>query len=68
VEVDAQRAAGRHRVARVDRQVEDREFDLVGIDKRRCQAGVRGDLETDCGPDRLMQQFFDAGHQAAEID
>src|SRR6516162_5867087 len=68
VQRDAQRASDRHGVPRVDRQVQDRELDLIGIDKCWCEAGVRRDLEADRRPYRPLQQVFNAGNQSPEID
>ena len=47
---DPQRAAARHRVAGIDRKVEDRELELVGIDPRRRQVRPDADLTSIVGP------------------
>ena len=63
-----QRAAGRHGVARVQRHVEQRQFQLVGIHQRCRQCVLKLGLQLDTGSQRTLQQFPHAGHQLRAID
>jgi len=47
--IDRQGAARRHRVARVDRQIEDRGLDLCRVDQRRPQIGAEIEADLDAG-------------------
>ena len=62
------RAAARHRVAGVDRQVEDRELELVGVDPRRRQVGRAGDIDLDRRPDRAGERSLIPLEQPADVD
>ena len=65
---DIDRAAVRHRVARVDREIEDRELELVGIDARRRQPFRQIEPQRDARPQRPLQQIDHALDQGAQID
>ena len=65
---DIDRAAVRHRVPRVDREIEDREFELVGIDPRRRQPFRNIEPQPDARPERSLQQVDHALQQDAQID
>jgi len=47
---DVDRTAIRHRVARVDGEIENRELELVGIDARRRQSFRQLEPQPDAGP------------------
>ena len=65
---DVDRAAVRHGVARVDREVEDGELELVGVDARRRQAFREIEPQRDARPERALQQIDHALDQAAQVD
>ncbi len=64
---DAHRAALGQRIAGVDRQVKDREFELIDVDLGRRQVRLTGDHETNFGPQRPPQQFRNVANQSGEI-
>ena len=66
--LDRQAAAVGHRVARVDREIEDRVFELVGIDRDLPQSAGEHGLDGDGLADRPAQQFRHALHQAVDVD
>ena len=65
--LDRQRADGRHRVARVDREVEDDQLDLGGIDHRRPEPRDQTPLQADMAAERTAQQAVHAGDNAIEV-
>ncbi len=65
--LDRERAAVRHGVARVDREVEQRVLELVGVAERRPQPSARLDLEVDRVADRAAQQVLHAGDQRVDV-
>ena len=67
-DLDLDRAAVRHRVARIDREVEDRELELVGIDPRRRQPFRNIQPQRDARPERALEQIAHALDQRAQID
>ena len=67
-DLDLDRAAVRHRVARVDREVEDRKLELVGVDPRRRQPFRNIQPQRDARPERALEQIAHALDQRAQID
>src|SRR2546423_1171436 len=65
---DLQRAAFGHRVPSVDSQIEDREFELIGVDQRWRQPGLGGNCQPNPSAQCVAQQLFNAGEEAAQID
>ena len=63
-QLDAQGAVAGYSVARVDRQIEDRELELVGVDLRRSEIGIFVDCEMGAVSQRPTKQVFDAGEEA----
>ena len=57
-----------HRVARVDREVEDRVFELVRIDVGRPGVGLEVDLDADALAERPVEQVGHAADQLAAVD
>ena len=66
--LDRQPAAVRHRVARVDREVEQHVLELVGIDARLPQAAGEHGLDRDVLAQGPAQQVRHAGHQSPDIE
>ena len=66
--LDLDRAAIRHRVARIDREIEDRQFELVGVDPRRRQSFRQIKPQRDARPQRALEQIAHALDQRAQID
>ena len=66
--LDGQAAAIGHRVAGVDGEVEDRVFELIGIDRDLPQAACEHGLDGDGLADRPAQQFRHALHQPVDVD
>src|SRR5713226_898803 len=64
----AHRAAFGHRIASIDRQIENGELDLIGIDMRRCQVWIGRDHQTNLRSQCSSQQHLDAGDQATEVE
>ena len=65
---DRQLAAIWHRVAGIDRQIEQRHFDLVRIGMRAGQQGVDVNRQPDARPACGCQQPCQIAHQHAQID
>ncbi|GJD69837.1 hypothetical protein MMMDOFMJ_2775 [Methylobacterium gnaphalii] len=65
--LDGDAAAIRHRVARVDAEVQQRVLELRGIDHHRPEAGRGHRLEGDLRPDRAADQFLHAGHEPVHV-
>jgi hypothetical protein len=68
VQRDAQRSSDGHRIACVDSKVQDRQFDLIGINMCRRETSICRNLKAGCRPHRPLQQFFDTGDQSSEVD
>ena len=66
--LDGELAAVGHGVARVDREVEDRVFELVGIGLDPPQAGGEHGLDLDRLAERAVEQFRHAGDQLVDVD
>ena len=64
---DGNHAAFGHRVARVDRQVEQHEFDLRRVGERGRQIGRRPHGDVDRRADRAAQQLRHAGDHPVEV-
>ena len=60
-------AAVGHGVARIDREIEQGELDLVGIRRGRRQAGRQVERDFDGRAERAVQQIGHAAHQLGEI-
>ncbi len=65
--LDRQRTAVRHGVTCVDRQVENRAFELVRIAPGVPQAGRRDDLERDGFAQGPTEQLLHGAHQAVGV-
>ena len=65
---DVDPAAIGHRVARVDREIEDRKLELVGIDPRRRQALGNIEPQRHARPERAFEQIDHAFDQRPQID
>ena len=65
---DGQDAGVLHRVAGVDRQIEDRKLELVHVGQRSGQFLIEIEREGDRGADRLLQQLGHAPDQAVDVD
>jgi hypothetical protein len=63
-----QPASGRHRVARVHRQVDEYLFDLSGIGLDRPQPGRELRLELDVLAERAAQQAVELGRDVVEVE
>src|SRR5262249_23919168 len=68
VQRNAQRSSYGHRVESVDSKVQDRQFNLIGIDMRGRETSVRRNLKADRRSHRPPQQFFDTSDQSSEVD
>ena len=66
--LDHQAAAVRHRVAGVDRQVDDHLLELAGVRSDAAEIGRRVRLQRDVLADDAPQHPFHVGDQPAEID
>ena len=66
--LDGEPAAVRHRVARIDGEIEDRVLELVRIDRRLPQAAGQHGLDRDGLADRAAEQFRHALHQPVDVD
>ena len=66
--LDHELAAARHRVARVDGEIEDHVFDLRGIDQRRPQAVAERKLDRDILAERALQDRGGARDDLVEVD
>jgi hypothetical protein len=64
---DAKRSSIRHSVSRVDRQIEDREFDLIGVDLRRGQPGGRLKSQNNPGTESPLKQVPHADQKRCHI-
>ena len=65
---DRQAAAFGHRVAGVDRQVQQHQLDLRGIDQRRPQSVGQHGLDAHGGTDRAKQHIGGFAHQPVQIE
>ena len=65
---DRQLAAIRHRVARIDGEIEDRELELIGIGMRPPNAAAQNGFDRDLLAEGPAQQVRHAGDEPAEID
>ena len=61
-------AALRHRVARIDREIENRQLELIGIDPRRRQSLRNVKPQRDARPQRALEQIAHALDQPTQID
>ena len=59
---------GRHRVSGIDREIEDREFELIGIGKRAPHVATENGFNRDLFAQRAPQQVGHTCDQAPEID
>ncbi|KAF1854886.1 hypothetical protein Lal_00009772 [Lupinus albus] len=66
--LEAQVAAAVHGVARIDRQVEQRHLQLVGIGHHARARGVHGEVQAHAGAQRRGQQFAHAAEQGRDVD
>src|SRR5439155_15948334 len=66
--LDRQPSAARHRVASVDRQIEDDLLDLSGIRPDAPEALVAADRELDVLPEQPSQKWLDRADHRAQID
>ena len=66
--LDRELAAVRHRVAGVDREVQDRALELVGIGEAAPQAARQHGLDRDLLAERAAQQLRHAGDQPVDVD
>ena len=57
-----------HGVASIDREVEERHFQLVRIRQDKRQSLGQDDVDTDRGADSAFQQFLNAADEAADIE
>ncbi|KAG1307443.1 hypothetical protein G6F62_015222 [Rhizopus arrhizus] len=64
---DPQRALSRHRIARIQAQVEEGVLQLMGIDPGGPQAGLAGQVQGDARPDAAPDQVFHAGDQPIDV-
>ena len=64
---DAKRSSIRHSVSRVDRQIEDREFDLIGVDLRWGQPRRRLKAQNNPGTESPLKQVPHAGQKRCHI-
>ena len=62
--LDRQLAAVGHGIARVDAEVENGVFELVGVDQRRPQAARADDLDLDAGPDGAPDELLEVARAA----
>ncbi len=65
---DGDGAALRHRVAGIHHQVEESEFELVGIDQGGRQPRGEARLDPHARPDRALQEVGHPAHQPGEVD
>ncbi len=63
-----QRAAARHRVARIDRKVQNGKLELIGICECMWQGRRQIGLDRDFSGQRLIDQVAHAGDQRVQID
>jgi hypothetical protein len=66
--LDRQLAARRHRVARVDREVEERAFELIGVRQGLPQPGAEDGFDLDRLAQRAVQQIRHAADQPVNVD
>lgn len=65
--LDGDASAVRHRVARIDAQVQERALELGRVDQRGPQPAGGDDLERDLRADRAPDQFLHADHQPVHV-
>src|SRR5581483_7013989 len=65
---DAQRAAFRHRVARIEPDIEQRQLELAGVDLDRPESWRNVDDDADVAAQRSAEQIADGVELAVEID
>jgi hypothetical protein len=65
---DRQRASLGHGVARVHREIHERELELVGIDLDGSPFGQYVDLDRDVGTDGLPQEIQHLGNEFLDLD
>ena len=65
---DRQRSALRHGVARIHRQVHERELELVGVDLDRLDVGRDVDADRDAGTDRMPQEIQHIGNEHLQFE
>ena len=65
--LDGQPAAGRHRVARIDAQVEQRVLELARVDEGAPQPAGRDHLQRDPRTDGAPDQLLEAGDEAVRV-
>ena len=63
-----ERAAARHRVARVDREVQDRALELPRIEPDRIEAGIEVELDLDGLADGALKKGLEILEQAVRVD
>ncbi len=61
-------AARRHGIARVDHQVEQRRFELVGVDLHQAEVGRKPDLDGGHGAQRLLQEIAQLVDEPPQFD
>ena len=66
--LDGEAAADLHRVARVDREVEDHQLDLRRVDQRRPEMFGEHRLDADRTAHRALQQVAQVGDGAVEVE
>ena len=65
---DDDRAASGHGVTCVDCEIEQREFELIGVRSRRWKTEREPRLDVNGGPERAPQQIGHAVHKSGDID
>ena len=64
---DRDASAVRHRVARIDAEIQDRVLKLIGIDERRPQTRGADNFDLDARADGAADQFFEIGYESIDV-